>query len=65
MFDEAMPATLGEDEEVSAPSVDEVRTLSVDRAREWVVEPNANPLAEVDDIGGDGIGAAPEVAKGE
>jgi hypothetical protein len=61
----AMPATLGEEDEVSDPSEEMGRGLSVERAREWACEPKPKPLWAAELMGGDGRGTALGAAKGE
>jgi hypothetical protein len=61
----AIPATLGEEEDVSDPSVEMGKGLSVERAREWACDPKLNPLWDAELMGGDGMGTAPVAAKGE
>lgn len=65
IFEEDMPATLGEDDEVSDPSMDVDRPFSFDRARAWAAGPRLNPLLVAVDTGGDDIGATPGGVKRE
>lgn len=59
-----MPATLGEEDDVSEPKVEAARGLSVERAREWGVEAKLKPVWAAVESGGEGMGAAPVVVKG-